>query len=254
MDFIDYKLNNTSILSYFYNSHHYQAFYLLFMVSFFFCFIIDFVWGVKVLKVWEWTDYGVIEFVCMYLFMNISFVLSIYELYRVIKTLLKKYIPDENLFSLRLSSLRKRLFYKACLILGIVFFISPLYMVIYNLHHLEPYILIFPFTSITLITDAVTYFTGGQPVLEQFIHFNRLKSATIAATIFSAFIVTEGLNTFGGEWQYLRVPFYNIRFFTVPLSVLIGWIPLVVGMISMVNMVKHLSYKASSHKSLSSFT
>lgn len=241
-DFIDYKLNSTSILAFFYNHKHRHTFYLLFLVSFFACFTIDFIWGVQILKMWEWINYTPIQFVRMYIFMNISFVLSMYELYRVIHSLLRKYISEENLLHLRAPYDRKHIFYVATLLIGIIFLLSPLYVVVFKAYSIAEFILIFPFISITLITDSVTYFTHGQPVLEQLVRLNRLKVASVLFTIVSAFIFTEGLNLFGHEWKYLRMPFYNIQVLTVPLSVLIGWIPLILGLLSMVNMVKHLDY------------
>ncbi len=246
-DFIDYKLNNTSILSYFYSHKHRYAFFILFLVSFFACFTVDFVWGVQILKAWIWVNYTVIQYIRMYLIMNISFVLSMYELYRIILTLLKSYIPDINLFNLRFPYNKKRLLYVGILFLGILFFISPIFVVAFNAYDLAGYIMVFPFIAITLISDSITYFTGGEPILEELIRFNRLKVTSIALTVLSAFIVTEGLNLFGREWKYLRMPFYNVQVLTVPLSVLVGWIPLIIGLLSMVNMTKHLTYISENH-------
>ena len=105
------------------------------------------------------------------------------------------------------------------------------------------YMMLFPFLSISFITDSITYFTNGNPVLEQLIRLNKLQIASLVVTIIVAFIFTEGLNLFGREWRYLRMPFYNLQILTVPVSVLIGWIPLVIGLICMVNMVKHIGEK-----------
>lgn len=219
-------------------------------MSFFACFTVDFVWGVQILKMWEWVNYTAIEFVRMYLIMNITFVLSMYELYRVVQTLLKPHIPDENFLTLRTPYNYKKFSYVGLLCVGILFLVSPLYFIALKIYFLTDYIELLPFLSISFITDAITYFTGGQPILEQLIRLNKLKILSLLVTVVIAFIVTEGLNIFGGEWKYLRMPFAYIQIFSVPLAVLIGWIPLVIGIICMVNMAKHLDYITSRHPSV----
>jgi hypothetical protein len=247
LDFIDYKLNNTSILSFFYSHQHRKAFYFLFLMSFFACFTVDFVWGVRTLKMWEWVHYTLVEFVRMYLIMNVTFVLSMYELYRVIQTLLKPYVPEKNLHTIRAPYNYRKLTYVGVLCVGILFLVSPLYFLTFNAFFLTDFIELFPFLSIAFITDAITYFTGGKPILEQLIRLNQLKVSSILVTVVIAFICTEGLNLFGREWKYLRMPFSDVQIFTVPLAVLIGWIPLIIGLISMVNMAKHLDYITTRH-------
>lgn len=242
LDFIDYRLNHTSFFAFFYNRRHRKAFFFLFLMSFFACFTVDFVWGVRILKMWEWINYGPAEFVRMYLVMNITFVLSMYELYRIVQTLLRPYVAEKNLLSLRTPYNKRKIIYVGVLCVGILFLVSPLYLLAFNIYSLTAYIEIFPFLSISFICDAITFFTGGSPVLEQLVRLNRLRVVSILTTVVIAFVFTEGLNLFGREWKYLRMPFYNLQILTVPVSVLIGWIPLVVGLICMVNMVKHLDY------------
>lgn len=247
LDFIDYKLTNTSILTYFYNHKHRKAFYFIFLMSFFACFTVDFIWGVQILKMWEWVGYTAIEFVRMYLIMNISFVLGMYELYRVVYALLKPHIPEKNLLNLRIPYNRREMFFVGLLCIGILFLVSPLYFLVFHAFYLTDYIEIFPFLSIACITDAITHFTGGQSVLEQIIRLNKLRISAIAMTVLAAFVATEGMNLFGREWKYLRMPFSSISIFSVPLAVLIGWIPLIVGLICLVNMAKHLDYITTRH-------
>jgi hypothetical protein len=240
-DFIDYKLNNTSILSFFYNHKHRFAFYFFFLVAFIFCFIVDYLWGVRVLKTWEWMDYTLIEYLRMYLIMNISFVLGIYEFYRVLKTLLKNKIADKNLLSFRFPHHIKDILYVTTLLVGVFFLVSPVFVEAFDVHALASFIMIFPFISISFITDSITYLTHGKSILEDLVRLNRLQLTALLLTILLAFIFTEGLNLFGREWKYLQMPFYYLQIFSIPISVLIGWIPLVIGLISMVNMIKHLN-------------
>lgn len=219
-------------------------------MSFFACFTVDFIWGVQILKMWEWVNYTAVEFVRMYLIMNISFVLSMYELYRVVYTLLKPHIPEENILNLRIPYNRRELFFVGLLCVGILFLVSPLYFLVFHAYFLTDYIQIFPFLSIACITDAITHFTGGESVLEQLVRLNKLKVSALLGTVIAAFVFTEGLNLFGREWKYLRMPFANIKIFTVPLAVLIGWIPLIIGLLCLVNMAKHLDYITTRHTSV----
>lgn len=241
-DFIDYKLNNTSILTLFYSHRHRHAFYLLFFISFLFCFVVDYVWGVKVLKVWEWANYSWVHFIRMYLIMNASFVLGMYEFYRIVKTLLKDRVEEVNLLKFRIPRGKKEGLYISMLVFGIIFLVVPLFALVINIDHIGGYVMLLPFISITMISDSLTFLTGGEPVLEDYLRVNQLKTSSLGITVLVAFLFTEGLNYFGREWTYLRVPFYNIQLYSVPVSVLIGWVPLVVGCISMVNLAKHLDY------------
>ncbi|MDO8658410.1 MAG: hypothetical protein Q7K55_06715 [Candidatus Levybacteria bacterium] len=242
LDFIDYKLNKTSILSYFYNHKHRFAFYLFFFVSFIFCFIVDYLWGVRVFKMWEWINYGFVQFFRMYVIMNASFVLGMYELYRLIKTLLKTKIKEKNIIYFKFSYEKKHTLYLAMFLLGIIFIFLPLYFLLFNIYYFAEFVMILPFISVIFITDAITYLTGGEPILEDLIHFNMLKVISLLLTVLIAVVITEGLNLSGKEWRYLQMPFYNMQIFTVPASVVIGWIPLIIGSISIVNMVKHVSF------------
>lgn len=249
LDYTDYKLNNTSILSYFYNHKHRHALYLLFLISFVFCFIVDYLWGVKVVKMWEWTHYSLIEFLRMYLIMNISFVLGMYELYRVIMTLLKTRINEGNTIHYKIPYQKKITVYKTIFMLGVLFLISPILFELFHLNYVMEFIMIFPFISMIFISDSVTYLSHGKPILEELVRFNKLKITSLILTVLIAFIFTEGLNLFGREWKYLRMPFYNFQILTVPVTVMVGWIPLIIGSISMVNMIKHIDYLNQNNKS-----
>ena len=242
LDFFDYKLNKTSILSYFYSHKHRHAFYIFFFTSFVFCFVIDYLWGVRIFKMWQWKNYGIIEFARMYFVMNASFVLGMYELYRVLKTLLKRRFKERNILHFRISTEKKKAFYLFMLFLGTVFFIFPIFMIYFNNYSFKEYIMLFLFMSMILVSDAITFLTGGKPILGNVFRLDLLKIASFALTVSIAVVFTEGLNLFGREWVYLQMPFYNLQIFTVPVAVAIGWIPLVIGAISIINMIKHLDY------------
>ena len=111
--------------------------------------------------------------------------------------------------------------------------------------------MLLPFISLILISDSITYLTGGKPILEDLIRFSLLNTSSLGATVLSAVIITEGLNLWGKEWVYTKMPFYNIKINNIPLAVLVGWIPLIIGCLSIVNMVKHLDYLRTKKQVLS---
>ena len=241
LDFIDYRLNRNSILSFFYNHKYRYVFSLFFFVSFIFCFTIDFAWGVKTLKLWEWNNYALVQYIRMYLIMNVSFLLSMYELYRILKTVLKNIISEEHLLFFRFPYHRKSLIYIFLLFFGVLFLISPLYIEVFSASLFSPYILLLPYLSMILIPDAITYLIGGKSVLEDFIRLNPLRLTALLLTVLIGFIITEGLNHYGAEWTYLNMPFSTFRLYDVPVAVLIGWVPLITGAICLINMVKYIA-------------
>lgn len=244
LDFIDYKLTNYSILGYFHQHKHRMAFFMFLSLTTVFCFIVDYLWGVRVSGMWEWVNYKAIHFVRMYLIMNASFVLSMYELFRVIKTLIYRNfeIQDDSLFEFKFYYKSKSKFYIYAFLIGLIGLIVPGYSLVFNTQKFIEYAMLFPFLSILLITDSLTYLTGGEPILDEVLKVKRLDAIALISTSFIASIVTELLNLFGNEWSYIKMPFQNVMLSGIPVAVFIGWIPLVVGSISIVNMVKHVSY------------
>jgi len=244
LDFIDYKLTNYSILGYFRQHKHRVAFFMFLSLATVFCFIVDYLWGVKVSGMWEWVNYKAVHFVRMYLIMNASFVLSMYELFRVIKTLIHRRfgIKDDSLFEFKFYYKRKGRFYIYALLIGLFGLIVPGYSLVFNTQKFIEYAMLFPFLSILLITDSLTYLTGGIPILDEVLKVKRLDVISLVLTSTVGAVFTEFLNLFGNEWSYIKMPFQNIMLVGIPIAVFIGWIPLVVGSISIVNMIKHVTY------------
>ncbi|PIR43825.1 hypothetical protein COV24_00675 [candidate division WWE3 bacterium CG10_big_fil_rev_8_21_14_0_10_32_10] len=251
LDYIDYKINNTSILTYFFNHKHRITFFIFFIISTLFCYIVDYFFGVKLFKMWTWVNYKTVHFIRMYLFMNISFILGMYELYRIYKSLFRGKIPDKHIFILKTPYNSKTKIYIFLLLFGILFLLLPLNIYLLNLIYLYEYVMLLPFISLILISDSITYLTGGKPILEDLIRFSLLNTSSLGATVLSAVIITEGLNLWGKEWVYTKMPFYNIKINNIPLAVLVGWIPLIIGCLSIVNMVKHLDYLRTKKQVLS---
>ena len=176
--------------------------------------------------------------------MNASFVLSMYELFRVIKTLIHRRfgIKDDSLFEFKFYYKRKGRFYIYALLIGLFGLIVPGYSLVFNTQKFIEYAMLFPFLSILLITDSLTYLTGGIPILDEVLKVKRLDVISLVLTSTVGAVFTEFLNLFGNEWSYIKMPFQNIMLVGIPIAVFIGWIPLVVGSISIVNMIKHVTY------------
>ena len=243
LDFVDYKLTRYSILSYFSRHKNRLVLWMFLTLATLFCFLVDYLWGIRVAGMWEWVNYKGIHFLRMYLIMNASFILSMYELFRVIRHFLFQLNSnDEALINLKFYNRHKPRFYIYTLLFGILGLIAPGYSLVFNTQVFVEYIMIFPFFSIVLITDSITYLTGGKPILDDFFKLKKMDFIALIGTSFVAAVVTEILNVFGSEWKYLKMPFDYIKIYDIPVAVFIGWIPLVVGSISIINMVKHVGY------------
>lgn len=120
--------------------------------------------------------------------------------------------------------------------------IAPSYILILNTKMFVEYVMFLPFISMIFIADGITFITGGKPILDSILHLKKLNVYSLFLTGISAALVTEFLNLFGNEWRYVRMPFQNIAVFDVPVAVFIGWIPLVIGSIAIINLVKHVDY------------
>jgi hypothetical protein len=248
LDFIDWKLTSKSILAFFYEHKHRIIFIIFFIFSSIFCFLVDYVYGVRLSGMWQWTDYKLIQYIRMYLFMNISYILSMYELFRVVRAILSKYFikdrEDKNTDKISRNN------YILIIILGLIFILLPLYTFIFNTTEFIEYIMIFPFLGMMFISDGFTGIMGGNPIFIKIIHLNHLHIISIFFTVIIGAFFTETINLFGGEWKYLKVPFGWIKIFNIPISVFIGWIPLVLGSIAIVHFVKQLSFKITENKKI----
>ncbi|MEI7603808.1 MAG: hypothetical protein WCJ19_02205 [bacterium] len=172
MDYIDYKINKTSILTYFMNSHHRDAFISFFLLATVFCFVVDFVLGVNISKMWVWRDYKSFDFIIMFLFMNAAYTLGMYELFRLIKTILRNKISDKHLININIKKKVGKNIAQGMLYIGLICLIVPFYPVITGQNILIEYVMFFPFLAIILISDSITWLLGGSPILLQIFNFN----------------------------------------------------------------------------------
>jgi hypothetical protein len=242
LDWIDYHKNGKSILGYFYNHKHRIAFFFFFFVATITAFVIDYVYGVRLSNMWEWPAYSNIHFVRMYTIMNVAYILGMYELFRVIRTYLKPYISDQHkiLFALKIKT--RIALNITGIILGIICVLVPLFVWYTGWASQMKYLMLLPFIGMWLISDNITSLLKGKSIISEIVRGNTLEITSLITTVFLATIVTEFINLYAHEWIYRYMPFENLLILGIPTAVFIGWIPLVIGVISLLNMVKHIDY------------
>lgn len=238
LDFIDWRRNGSSILGYFYSHRHRDAFFAFFLSASFFCLVIDYAYGVLISGMWQWVAYKPVHYVRMYVFMNASYVLGMYELYRVVRSFVQKRVSARHLFESADWLVLHRNTYRALVAFGALFVIVPLYALFLGTDAYVEFAMLLPFVGMFLIADGLNGILGGRPLLADLIKLNSIEVTTAAITVLSASVVTEMINLFGREWRYVRMPFPELQFFTVPAAVFVGWIPLVLGSIALVRLVR----------------
>jgi len=161
-----------------------------------------------------------------------------YELFRVIRSRLARSIPTRHLLHLRVTPQFIFHTYEIMTVLGVLLLFVPLYAWALHTHRLIEYAMLFPFLGMLFLADGLNGLLSGRPVLAELVRFNRLQVISLVVTVAAAAGVTEVLNLFGGEWRYLRMPFPHIQIFGIPAAVFLGWIPLVLGAIATVNLIR----------------
>lgn len=250
LDWIDYKKNKKSILGYFYNHKHRIIFLFFFFSATIIAFIIDYIYGVRISHMWEWPAYSNIHFLRMYTIMNISYILSMYELYRVIHTYLKPFVSEKHNISFYIQKNWKKLIDITGIIISIIFLITPLFSWITNkTSHME-FLMILPFFGMWISSDSITSLLGGKSIINEIVKGNKLQIISLIITVLSASLFTEIINLSAHEWVYLYMPFESLKILNVPIAVFIGWTPLVIGVIALLNMIKHVEYMKEKYQHL----
>lgn len=245
LDWVDYHKNKKSILGYFYNHKHRVTFFIFFFISTITAFVIDYIYGVRLSGMWEWPAYSNIHFIRMYTIMNVSYILSMYELYRIIHSYLKPLINEHHNISFHLHKNIPRLLNILGIFLSVIFLLIPFMSWWTKQTSYMEYFMVFPFIGMWISSDSITSLLGGKPILNEIIRGNKLKITTIIITVLSASLFTEIINLSAHEWVYRYMPFESIQIFKIPVAVFVGWTPLVIGVIALLNMVKHIEYNIS---------
>lgn len=237
---IDYEQSGDSVIKFFLFEAERRATLIFIAVSTLSFFAMDYYFGVRLSKMWVWIGYGFTDYVFMFAFMNVAFILSMYELYRIILRIVSRNVPDINLSNFKINTRERRMIP----IIGLAFVFLPFYIFIFRSDNFIEYAMLFPFIGFLLLADYVSLVLKGDSVLEKIFSLNILYVVSFILTSLVASTVTEGVNLFGHEWEYLKMPFSDYRFLTVPVAVFIGWVPLVLAVISIVNLTKNISSKA----------
>lgn len=206
------------------------------------CFIIDFILGVNIAKMWVWYEYRPFDYFVMYTFMNGAYVFSMYELFRISKALIKRKVTDKHLVKLRINATLHRKTVISAVVIGVLFIVIPFYPVFLGKDVFIEYIMILPFIGTTMIADGITFLLKGRPIIAEIFRFNLRYVLALFFSIIIASVMTEVINLFAKEWSYVKMPFSSWQLFGIPLSVFIGWAPLVVSTVAIVNFIKRLDY------------
>lgn len=242
LDFIDYKINKTSVMAFFLSRNHWYALPAFLVVSTVGCFVVDFLLGVNTAKMWRWRDYTALDFIVMFTFMNISYILGMYEIFRIVHSFFKGKVTEKHLIRFRTPHGVKLSVAILAIVVGLAGFVAPFWISLSKSGLPIEFVMLMPFVGLVLIPDAVTFLLHGKPFIPEIIRMNLLLVLTLFFTISVASLGTEVLNLFGREWEYLRMPFSNLTMLGIPMTVFIGWAPLVVSTICMVTLAKHLTY------------
>ncbi|MEI6022914.1 MAG: hypothetical protein WCQ32_03705 [bacterium] len=242
LDWVDYHKNKTSILGYFYNHKHRITFFLFFFVSTIAAFVIDYVYGVRLSKMWTWPAYSNIDFLRMYMIMNLAYIFGMYELYRVFHTYLKNHISSKHRLVFTIPSYIEKIIAYTGTVVGIIFLILPFISWQHGWTYEMRYIMLLPFLGMWLMSDSITTLNKGSSIFGEIIRGNMLHIVSLTLTGIVATLCTEVVNLYAHEWVYNYMPFQQLNIFKIPVAVFIGWIPLILGVISLLNMIKHIDY------------
>lgn len=240
---INYRLNRESTVKFFLfeASRRTKSMFILISTASFFA--VDYYYGVQLSGMWNWIGYGFVDYIFMFAFMNIAFILSMYELYRIIFHILAGYIPDKNYLNFN----PEKNISGTILVFGVIFLLLPMYVNVFQRNNFIEYAMIFPFFGILLLADRMSLRINRGSVLGKIFSLNMLYIVSFFLTSLFASAATEGVNLFGREWEYVRMPFGDLKISEVPIAVFIGWIPLVLAVISIVNMVKNMNSDQADH-------
>jgi hypothetical protein len=241
LDWLDYRKNRTSILGYFYNHKHRDAFFIFFCFATIMAFLVDYVYGVRLSGMWQRPAYSDIHFLRMYAIMNTAYIFGMYELFRLIRSYLQPYVSSRHHAHFALFRTARMMLGVLGVIAGAAALTAPYVASQQGGAHME-YVMILPFIGMWLMGDSITSLLKGKPIIGELMRGNVLQGLSLGLTVLSAAFVTEFINLYAHEWIYAYMPFQGWNVLGIPVAVFVGWTPLVVGVIAIVNMVKHLDY------------
>ena len=237
LDYVNFSLTKKSIINFLFKKGNEYIIFLFLIFNAVGAFLVDYVYGVKIVGMWEWTNYGVWHWIVMLVFMTVLFCFVVYETYRFFYFILSKE------FNGNMKQKVGKKFEKFMIHIGVLMIFIPLinYLFLNNIY--SNYFLIFAFIGIWFVCDGFTDYLDGRTIISKILNKDfKVIFSILASTIFLV-VVHEFFNFFAGEWKYLNAPFHNFAIQGIPISVLIGWIPLVIFCISVVNLIKTIVKK-----------
>jgi len=152
------------------------------------------------------------------------------------------HISEHHKILFKIKKEKLIIFNVAGIFIGIIFILIPLLSWYMEWVNQMKYLMFFPFVGMWLISDNITSLLNGKPIISEVVRGNMLQIISLTVTGLTATLFTEFINLYAHEWVYRFMPFENLQLLAIPLAVIIGWIPLVIGVISLLNMIKHVNY------------
>jgi hypothetical protein len=237
LDYVNFRLTKKSIINLLFKKGNEYFIFLLLILNAFGAFLVDYLYGVKIVGMWEWTNYGVLEWIVMLFLMTLLFCFVVYETYRFFYYVLSKE------FKGRVKKKSHKNFEHVLILIGGIMILIPLINYLFFDNFYSNYFLVFAFLGIWFICDGFTSYFHGQPIISKILNGNKKVIFSIILSTLFLMVSHEFLNYFAGEWRYVNAPFHNFAIQGIPVSILIGWIPLVVFCISVVNLIKTILHE-----------
>ncbi len=224
IDFINYKLRNESVIDLLFKKSKIKATYFFIIGSLISAIVVDYFYGVLLFEIWAWNNYTLFNWIILYTVINFCFILLVYGVYKIFEkymdnTKYKNYKPNHKLRN-------------TLQITGFIFLLIPLINYIIFGQIGTNYTMIFPFLSIWLFSDSLLL-EYKKPIITRFIKSKHIVYTILLTSLFLV-ITHEVANVFSFEWMYTNIPFMHYMLYNIPVLVFIGWIPLILFCISLV--------------------
>ncbi len=232
LDYVNFKLTKKSIINFLFKKGNEYFIFLLLIFNACGAFLVDYLYGVKIVGMWEWTNYGILEWMVMIFLMTLFFCFVVYETYRFFYFILSKE------FNGRVKRKNHKKFEHILILIGGLMIFIPFINYLFFNNFYSNYFLVFAFIGIWFICDGFSSYFQGKTIISKILNGNKKVIFSILLSTLFLMVFHEFLNYFAGEWTYINAPFQSIAIYGIPISVLIGWIPLVIFCISVVNLIK----------------
>lgn len=244
LDHFNYRFRKESLIHNLFSKKHLKSTLIFLTGTIVIASIVDYLFGVRLFHIWLWTNYTLINWIILYTIINFAFIILVYETYKITEYFISKKIKTKKIILKNKFKIQKIL-----IILAITGFIIPLINYIFFGTKGTNYTMLFPFLSIFFLSDA--YLTKFKtPITFDIIKHNRVSIYSILITSLLIIFSHELINTFAYEWKYINIPFMQFQFLNIPITVIIGWIPLILFCISFVELIVQIDKHKKQYKLL----